>query len=72
MQGVKETYWYKKQGIFYSSKDGRHYIGYDVEKKYVNLSNQRINNYKTAVKKPAKPAAKETAKTKATSASKKK
>ncbi len=26
-------------------KDGRHYIGYDVEEKYVQLANQRIKNY---------------------------
>lgn len=28
-----------------SLKDGRHYIGYDIEKKYVDLSNQRIKDY---------------------------
>lgn len=26
-------------------KDGRHYIGYDIEEKYVQLANQRINHY---------------------------
>ncbi len=26
-------------------KDGRNYIGYDIEKKYVNLANQRIKEY---------------------------
>ena len=26
-------------------KDGRNYIGYDIEKKYVDLSNQRISDY---------------------------
>ncbi len=26
-------------------KDGRHYIGYDIEEKYVELANQRIKHY---------------------------
>ncbi len=26
-------------------KDGRHYIGYDIEEKYVQLANQRIKHY---------------------------
>lgn len=26
-------------------KDGRHYIGYDIEKEYVNLANQRIKTF---------------------------
>ncbi len=26
-------------------KDGRHYIGYDIEEKYVQLANKRIKHY---------------------------
>ena len=26
-------------------KDGRHYIGYDIEEKYVQLADQRIKNF---------------------------
>ncbi len=26
-------------------KDGRHYIGYDIEEKYVKLANQRIKHF---------------------------
>jgi len=26
-------------------KDGRHYIGYDIEEKYVELANQRIKHF---------------------------
>jgi DNA modification methylase len=26
-------------------KDGRHYIGYDIDEKYVQLANQRIKHY---------------------------
>ena len=31
-------------------KDGRHYIGYDIEEKYVNLANKRIKEYTSQTK----------------------
>ena len=33
-------------------KSGRHYIGYDIEKKYIELANERINQYTDQIRLP--------------------